>query len=518
MYPRPAKTRKSIEPANGKKTAKKKQGSAQENPRTLANQILKNRKTLSVPISDMPQGIGLQRAVSSTYSVTEYQPIAELPELSSVSEENFNDLLRQKLEQCCHVCNFADPGSGLKDKDLKSNYLQEIYDYLCKPNFFTLIEPQTLDYFLRMIKHNVIRSMPPLAELSKVPIFGDDINDKFSELSWPHLRIVYEIFLKLLDSKPISPQIFLRCFTAKFIHRILALFNSADQRERNYLKMVLFKIYLKFATVRLTIRQAIQHLFHTYTYEIHYFSGITELLEIMYSIINGFNVPLKEEHKNFLITTLLPLYTSNFLHLFHESLFHCVSQYVNKENTLITHVIKFLMHIWPATYSFKEAFFVRHLMKYIEMINEDQFVELMIPLFHRIGSCILSTSYQVSELAILLWKNDKFILMTVAHSEVLFPVICPYLYKAGTSHWNTTIRNESVSVIRIFMVMSNDVFTAYSKSLKNHELQELKKLDAKKSFWTFLIDNGDIDADDANEKKKSLDRTFPELKNFKKTG
>ena len=36
-------------------------------------------------------------------------------------------------------------------------------------------------------------------------------------------------------------------------------------------------------------------------------NGIAELLEILGSIINGFALPLKDEHKQFLIKALLPL-------------------------------------------------------------------------------------------------------------------------------------------------------------------------------------------------------------------
>ena len=37
-------------------------------------------------------------------------------------------------------------------------------------------------------------------------------------------------------------------------------------------------------------------------------NGIAELLEILGSIINGFALPLKDEHKQFLLKALLPLH------------------------------------------------------------------------------------------------------------------------------------------------------------------------------------------------------------------
>ena len=43
-------------------------------------------------------------------------------------------------------------------------------------------------------------------------------------------------------------------------------------------------------------------------YESETHNGVGELLEILGSIINGFALPLKEEHKDFLIKALIPLH------------------------------------------------------------------------------------------------------------------------------------------------------------------------------------------------------------------
>ncbi|CAF5113594.1 unnamed protein product, partial [Rotaria socialis] len=53
--------------------------------------------------------------------------------------------------------------------------------------------------------------------------------------------------------------------------------------------------------------------FLRYIYENERFNGIAELLEILGSIINGFAVPLKEEHKVFLGRVLIPLHKAHSL-------------------------------------------------------------------------------------------------------------------------------------------------------------------------------------------------------------
>ena len=51
--------------------------------------------------------------------------------------------------------------------------------------------------------------------------------------------------------------------------------------------------------------------FLRFIYETEHFNGVGELLEILGSIINGFALPLKAEHKQFLVRVLIPLHKVN---------------------------------------------------------------------------------------------------------------------------------------------------------------------------------------------------------------
>ena len=56
------------------------------------------------------------------------------------------------------------------------------------------------------------------------------------------------------------------------------------------------------------------------------------------SIINGFALPLKEEHKVFLIRVLLPLHKAKSLALYHPQLAYCVVQFLEKDPSLTEEV------------------------------------------------------------------------------------------------------------------------------------------------------------------------------------
>ena len=90
-------------------------------------------------------------------------------------------------------------------------------------------------------------------------------------------------------------------------------------RERDFLKTVLHRIYGKFLGLRAFIRKQINNFFlrkvetlGSYkvksVYGTEHFNGVGELLEILGSIINGFALPLKAEHKQFLVRVLIPLH------------------------------------------------------------------------------------------------------------------------------------------------------------------------------------------------------------------
>jgi serine/threonine-protein phosphatase 2A regulatory subunit B' len=117
----------------------------------------------------------------------------------------------------------------------------------------------------------------------------------------------------------------------------------------------LHRIYGKFLGLRAFIRKQTNNIFLRFVYETEKFNGIAELLEILGSIINGFAIPLKEEHKLFLQRVLIPLHKTHSLQTYHPQLAYCVVQFLEKDPTLTEAVLAGLLRYWPKTCSFKEV-------------------------------------------------------------------------------------------------------------------------------------------------------------------
>jgi len=58
----------------------------------------------------------------------------------------------------------------------------------------------------------------------------------------------------------------------------------------------------------------------------------------LYSIINGFALPLKEEHKQFLMRVLIPLHKVRSLGVYHPQLAYCIVQFLEKDPALTKQV------------------------------------------------------------------------------------------------------------------------------------------------------------------------------------
>ncbi|ETO05978.1 serine/threonine protein phosphatase 2A B56 delta subunit [Reticulomyxa filosa] len=133
----------------------------------------------------------------------------------------------------------------------------------------------------------------------------------------------------------------------RFIHGMIGLFASEDPREREYLKTILHRIYGRFMPLRIRIRDSIAHTCCRTIHELDRSeNGIAEFLEIFCSIIHGFSVPVKAEHKEFLRSVLVPLHKCRRLDKFHEQLVACCIQFVFKDPSIATIIFEGLLRVY----------------------------------------------------------------------------------------------------------------------------------------------------------------------------
>lgn len=125
-------------------------------------------------------------------------------------------------------------------------------------------------------------------------------------------------------------------------------------------------------------------------------------VSLLHSIINGFALPLKAEHKQFLVKVLLPLHKVKCLSLYHAQLAYCIVQFLEKDPFLTEPVVRGLLKFWPKTCSQKEVMFLGEIEEILDVIDPPQFVKIQEPLFRQIAKCVSSPHFQVRRERILI--------------------------------------------------------------------------------------------------------------------
>uniref|UniRef100_A0A8C2HEG0 Serine/threonine protein phosphatase 2A regulatory subunit n=1 Tax=Cyprinus carpio TaxID=7962 RepID=A0A8C2HEG0_CYPCA len=407
-----------------------------------------------------------KRAQSSSQFRSQDKPIelVQLPLLKDVSAQEQPELFLKKLQQCCFLFDFLDTLSDLKMKEYKRSTLNELVDYVTLSRGY--LTEQTYPEVVKMVSCNIFRTLPP----SDSNEFDPEEDEPTLEASWPHLQLIYEFFIRFLESQEFQPSVAKKYIDQKFVLQLLELFDSEDPRERDCLKTVLHRIYGKFLGLRAFIRKQINNIF---------LCGVAELLEILGSIINGFALPLKAEHKQFLVKVLLPLHTVRSLSLFH-------AQVQTLSCLVLVHVIRGLLKFWPKTCSQKEVMFLGELEEILDVIEPTQFVKIQELLFKQIARCVSSPHFQVAERALYYWNNEYIMSLIEENSSVILPIMFASLYRISKEHWNPAISALIYNVLKAFMEMNSALFDELAANYKSDRQKERKKDKERDDLWRKL--------------------------------
>ncbi|GAA5810387.1 Serine/threonine-protein phosphatase 2A 56 kDa regulatory subunit delta isoform [Mucor flavus] len=439
---------------------------------------LKNASMDQIPISKAPR-----RQKSSRFYVTEKVVLEPTPAFHEVPSHMRPDLFIQKIKQCTVVFDFSDASAELREKEIKRQTLQEILEHISM-NRGVLTE-NVYPEIVNMFAINLFRPIPPQVNPTG-DAFDPEEDEPVLELAWPHLQIVYEFFLRFLESHEFNINFAKKHIDHKFIHQLLDLFDCEDPRERDFLKTTLHRIYGKFLNLRAFIRRSINNIFFQFIYETERHNGVAEFLEILGSIINGFALPLKEEHKLFLFRVLVPLHKVKSLVLYHPQLAYCVVQFLEKDPNLTYQVVTGLLRYWPKVNCTKEVMFLNEIEEILDVVEVQEFQRIMCPLFTKLSQCVGSPHFHVSERALYYWNNDYVVSMMAENIKVIMPLIFPTLYKTSKTHWNKTILSLVYTALKLCIDIDPTLFDECANEYKHQRQMERKLIKQREDNWKQL--------------------------------
>uniref|UniRef100_A0A673AZJ7 Serine/threonine protein phosphatase 2A regulatory subunit n=1 Tax=Sphaeramia orbicularis TaxID=375764 RepID=A0A673AZJ7_9TELE len=418
-----------------------------------------------------------KRQSSSRFSLSNNRELQKLPAFKDVPPAEQEKLFIQKLRQCCVLFDFvSDPLSDLKWKEVKRAALSEMVEYITH-NRNVITEP---------IYPEVVHMVSIYKGMSSENVISlNYATDRaVCIVRWPVCQtLVYEFFLRFLESPDFQPNIAKKYIDQRFVMQLLDLFDSEDPRERDFLKTTLHRIYGKFLGLRAYIRKQINNIFYRFIYETEHHNGIAELLEILGSIINGFALPLKEEHKIFLLKVLLPLHKVKSLSVYHPQLAYCVVQFLEKDSTLTEPTVMALLKYWPKTHSPKEVMFLNELEEILDVIEPSEFVKVMEPLFRQLAKCVSSPHFQVAERALYYWNNEYIMSLISDNAAKILPIMFPALYRNSKTHWNKTIHGLIYNALKLFMEMNQKLFDDCTQQFRAEKSKEKSKWKEREEAW-----------------------------------
>ncbi|KAM1037571.1 hypothetical protein ACFX15_031745 [Malus domestica] len=413
--------------------------------------------------------------------------IEPLPMFRDVPVSERQHLFLRKLQVCCFHFDFSDTLKTPREKEIKRQTLLELVDFIQSGS--GKITETCQEEMIKMVSVNIFRCLPPASHENTGQENADPEEEElYLEPSWPHLQLVYELLLRYIVSSDTDTKVAKRYIDHSFVLKLLDLFDSEDPREREYLKNILHRIYGKFMVHRPFIRKAINNIFYRFIYETERHSGIAELLEILGSIINGFALPMKEEHKLFLVRALIPLHKPKSIGVFHQQLSYCIIQFVEKDYKLADTVVRGLLKYWPVTNCQKEVLFLGELEEVLEATQAAEFQRCMVPLFRQIARCLNSSHFQVAERALFLWNNEHIVNLIAQNRNVILPIIFEALEMNIQNHWNQAVHGLTVNVRKMFLEMDAELFEECQRQRAEREARAREVEEQRELTWKKLAD------------------------------
>lgn len=372
-----------------------------------------------------------------------------------------------------------------KSKEIKRETLVELAEYVNTPVGQKIFTEALMPDIVEMVRINVFRPLPPPAD-----DFDPEEDEPAMEPSWPHLQIVYEFFLRFIVSSEVSGKIAKKYIDQNFIRLWIELFDAEDPRERDYVKTILHRMYGKFMSYRSYIRKAISQVFFRFIYETGRHNGIGELLEILGSIINGFAIPLKQEHLQFLERALLPLHKPRSVNVYHGQLSYCISQYVEKDPETIAIVLGGLIRYWPWMSPTKQHLYLNELEEILELVHGDQVVLIQAELYKLLSNCINSEHFQVTERALFYWNSEglRSDILSQNRASVFLPHVFGAMQKVAQGHWNQTVEMLAQSILKMYSEMDPSLYDRCLREESEKNTKKFAKRSAAEKKWKEFAD------------------------------
>eukprot|EP00041_Stephanoeca_diplocostata_P030370 m.918189 g.918189 ORF g.918189 m.918189 type:complete len:1137 (-) comp23741_c0_seq2:252-3662(-) len=402
--------------------------------------------------------------------------------------------LLAKLQQCHVIIDFDKVAPQPRNRDafnsakqVKRNALNECVNFVSSTK--DIIDTEVFKAIIAVVAKNCFRAFAQPEDPFAAPNDPED-DEPLLEGAWPHLQLVYALFLKSLEHKSLTAKMFQDVTGPSFIPAFVALFASCDPRERDSVKSCVHRMYGRFMPIRAAVRAEMRHLFVRVAYDTNAppYHGIPELLEFYGCIVNGFVAPLKEEHKDMLLIGIMPLHRCKVVSTYHRQLVFCVTQFLSKSPDLVHKVLPWLLKHWPKGYAPKEVLFVSELEAIMRSVSAEEHDAIFPTICRRIAKCTESVHFMVAERSLAFFNNQMFLASVRRNAEEIFPILVPALHRNTKRHWSGSIHDHNDNAVDTMNDIDPDLYQqCSSEKVVSHEKAFKAQRVATESKWDAIL-------------------------------
>uniref|UniRef100_A0A7S0TGN7 Serine/threonine protein phosphatase 2A regulatory subunit n=1 Tax=Elphidium margaritaceum TaxID=933848 RepID=A0A7S0TGN7_9EUKA len=406
-----------------------------------------------------------------------------------------------KLELCAVCCDFQVSSSEEMTRvENKKDLLLEVLQAMSAHKWSSV---QLLQQCIETIWENLFRSLP---DASMIRTDANDDEMDFRDPSWDHLQLIYELTFHVVTNTNIDKKTMKKHLQGQFLEKLIHLFCSADDREPQYVKIIVHAIYGRFMALRKSIRKHLADYCFRYVYtstlrDNTSWQGLPEILEIFCSIFQGLNVPVKPDYHVVLRNVIVPLHKSFHLDEFHEQLLQCCTQFVTKDPYSAPVILGGILKFWPKFSPLKEQLFITEIVHILNVCvrhpnikqSDPAFATITIAVLNKFVECMTSPHHQVAERSLMVWRDETIRICVDLHREKIWPNIYQALQHNKEKYWLSAIRNINRQIMSDFKRRDPEFFEKIEQQQQSHDFnttqtqqqKERKKL-VREQRWMHL--------------------------------
>jgi serine/threonine-protein phosphatase 2A regulatory subunit B' len=453
-----------------------------------------SHKSVAPPISSSPgrpsispdlQGDPIIDAPAPPVPISTFRPgqsgeLVSLPLLASVPLSDIPQLAFQKLKQCNRICDFSDPDVDANNKITKASVLTELISCYSNAKQFSKLTRECHQVVIEVFSNNVFRPLP------KIPAALLDSNEAvIEETAWPHLRLVYHLFLQFLECH-IDPRILQYHITHQFFTSLFAILDFPDARERAEVKAVIISIFERVPAHRPELRGMALNLLVCVS-DGSLLTAASPLLDLLYHFTNDIPPPMSPQMISAFERVLLPLHLPSRCPTYFDSLVKCTLMMVRKNVRLGSQLIQFLRAHWPMTLDHKAQLFIGEAKQLLdesfEAVEKD-----VCSLLQYIAMAAESPCTRLALTALDFLTDNNFQNLYNKKPEPLLRIMFPAVYRIAEGHWQQNTQVKALMVMKIFLELNPEVFAIVAGQFKAEVLAEVQRRDQKKRLWEAVTD------------------------------